>query len=77
MLFDIRTIVGGLLACYGAILIVVSVTYDPGIQRAKTGGMDVNLWAGIGMVVVAAIFFAWVLLRPVRADSPTDKSAGE
>ncbi|GAB4588297.1 hypothetical protein [Nocardia sp. NPDC127526] len=77
MLFDIRTIVGGLLACYGVILIVVSVTYDPGIQRAKTNGIDVNLWAGIGMVVVAAIFFAWVLLRPVRPDSPTDKSAGE
>ncbi|WP_067566280.1 hypothetical protein OHB26_19110 [Nocardia sp. NBC_01503] len=65
MLFDIRTIVGGLLACYGVILIVVSLAYSTDFQRAKTGGINVNLWAGIGMTVVGLIFFAWVRLRPV------------
>ncbi|MCU1645695.1 MAG: hypothetical protein JWN03_5970, partial [Nocardia sp.] len=51
MLFDIRTIVGGLLACYGVILIVVGLAYSTDFQRAKTGGIDVNLWAGVGMTV--------------------------
>ncbi|MEV6770240.1 hypothetical protein AB0N05_16620 [Nocardia sp. NPDC051030] len=66
MLFDIRTIVGSLLACYGVILIVVSLSYDSEFQRMKTGGIDINLWAGIGMAVVGLAFFAWVRLRPVR-----------
>ncbi|MET9485406.1 hypothetical protein [Nocardia sp. NPDC006630] len=65
MLFDIRTIVGGLLACYGVILIVVGLAYSTDFQRAKTGGIDVNLWAGVGMTVVGILFFAWVRLRPV------------
>ncbi|MGV9409707.1 hypothetical protein ACWDOP_07310 [Nocardia sp. NPDC003693] len=66
MLFDIRTIVGGLLACYGVILIVVALSYDTQYQRAKTGGIDINLWAGIGMTAAAVLFFAWVRLRPVQ-----------
>ncbi|MFF2556389.1 hypothetical protein ACFVUS_35645 [Nocardia sp. NPDC058058] len=76
MLFDIRTIVGGLLACYGVILIVVALAYNTDFQRAKTGGIDINLWAGIGMTVVGLIFFAWVRLRPVpqltSADDETE-----
>ncbi|WP_067687635.1 hypothetical protein [Nocardia jejuensis] len=66
MLFDIRTIVGSLLACYGIILIVVALTYDSEFQRIKTGGIDINLWSGIAMTAVGLAFFAWVLLRPVH-----------
>lgn len=72
MLFDIRTIVGGLLACYGAILIVVALSYDTEYQRMKTGGIDINLWAGIGMAAVGLVFLAWVRLRPVREFAAAD-----
>ncbi|WP_067824322.1 hypothetical protein [Nocardia inohanensis] len=66
MLFDIRTIVGGLLACYGLILIIVALSYDSTVQHMKTGGIDINLWAGIGMLIAGLVFFTWVRLRPVR-----------
>jgi hypothetical protein len=34
-------------------------------QRAKTGDVNANLWAGIVMTVVAAGFAVWSRLRPV------------
>lgn len=77
MLFDIRTIVGGLLAAYGVILIVVAVTYDSTFQRMKTGGIDVNLWAGIGMLAAGIVFFAWVRLRPVRRPDQVPDNTSE
>lgn len=68
MLFDIRTIVGGLLGLYGLVLVVTGLVHDTAAEEAKTGGINVNLWAGLGMLVVAAAFIAWTLLRPVAVD---------
>ncbi|MBF6326995.1 hypothetical protein [Nocardia transvalensis] len=66
MLFDIRTIVGALLGCYGVILVVTGLVGETAEERARAGGWNPNLWAGIGMVVVALAFVAWVVLRPVK-----------
>ncbi|WP_181719778.1 hypothetical protein [Nocardia gipuzkoensis] len=66
MLFDIRTIVGTLLGCYALVLVVTGLVHDTAAQQAKTGGVNVNLWAGLGMGVVAIAFVAWALLRPVQ-----------
>ncbi|MGI5219985.1 hypothetical protein [Nocardia sp. CA-290969] len=70
MLFDIRTIVGGLLGLYGIVLVITGLVHDTADEEAKTGGINVNLWAGLGMLVVAAAFIAWTLLRPVAVDRP-------
>ncbi|MBH0775628.1 hypothetical protein [Nocardia bovistercoris] len=72
MLFDIRTIVAGLLGSYGVVLIVMGLVDYTADQQAKTGDVNVNLWAGIGMAVVALAFLAWALLRPVRVPPTTD-----
>ncbi|MFI5777624.1 hypothetical protein [Nocardia sp. NPDC051570] len=64
MLFDIRTIVGSLLGIYGVILIVTGAV--AGYDHERTGGWNINLWAGIGMAVVGVAFLAWVRLRPVK-----------
>ncbi|MGY4102692.1 hypothetical protein ACW2Q0_24505 [Nocardia sp. R16R-3T] len=65
MLFDIRTIVGALLGSYAVILVVTGLVHDTGAEEVKTGGVNVNLWAGLGMGAVALAFLVWVLLRPV------------
>ncbi|MFE7797863.1 hypothetical protein [Nocardia sp. NPDC057440] len=65
MLFDIRTIVGALLGSYGVILIITGLVHDTAAEEAKTGGININLWSGIGMAAVAVAFLVWVLLRPV------------
>ncbi|WP_227983691.1 hypothetical protein [Nocardia spumae] len=77
MLFDIRTIVGALLGCYGIVLVVTSVVHDTAAQRARTGGWDINLWAGVGMLIAAAVFLLWAVLRPVRAVTESDAGSPE
>ncbi len=75
MLFDIRTIVGALLASYAVILVVTGLVHDTGAEQAKTGGVNVNLWAGLGMGVVALAFLVWALSRPVRVPKKVDADA--
>ena len=82
MAFDIRNIIGTLLAIYGVILVVAGLA--PGLlpahdDTASAGnradlyiGTDANWWVGLGLLGVAAIFIIWALLRPVR---PADVEA--
>lgn len=77
MLFDIRTIVGGLLGLYGIVLVVTGLVHDTAAEEAKTGGINVNLWAGLGMLVVAAAFLTWARLRPVAVDRPAPEAGSE
>ena len=67
-LFDIRNVIGSLLAVYGVILGLMGLFGDPEVD--KTGGPNANLWAGIVLLVVGAVFLAWGLLRPVVPDAP-------
>jgi drug/metabolite transporter (DMT)-like permease len=70
MLFDIRTIVGALLGLYGIILTVTGLVHETAADHDRTGGWNVNLWTGIGLIVVAIVFLAWARLRPVRTRKP-------
>ena len=67
-LFDIRNVIGSLLAVYGVILLLMGLFGDPEVD--KTGGPNANLWAGIALLIVGAAFIAWGVLRPVVPDAP-------
>jgi len=60
---DIRNIIGGLLGVYGVILVLMGIFGDQELD--KTGDVNANLWAGLGLVVVAAVFLVWARLRPI------------
>lgn len=66
-LFDIRNVIGSLLAVYGIILLLMGLFGDPEVD--KTGGPNANLWAGIVLLVIGAVFIAWGALRPVVPDA--------
>lgn len=66
--YDVRTFIGGLIGLYGVVLVIVGLVSNSADDKAKTGGVDANLWAGIVMVVVGAAFLVWVRLRPVVVD---------
>ncbi len=69
-LFDIRTIIGLLLGIYGVVLVITSF-FTPQEQLDKADGVDVNLWAGLGLVVASFVFIAWARLRPIEVpDDP-------
>jgi xanthine/uracil/vitamin C permease (AzgA family) len=67
--FDIRRIIGGLFVVYALILVVVGVVGTTA-DKNKAAGINVNLWTGLGMLVVGVLMVAWALLRPVVPDPP-------
>jgi hypothetical protein len=63
-LFDLRKIIGGLFAVYGVILVILGLgASDEDLDRAA--GWNLNLWVGVAMLVTAAIFVGWALVRPL------------
>ena len=76
---DIRNIIGGLLGVYGVILTLMGLFGDKELD--KTGDVNANLWAGLALIGVGAVFIAWSLLRPIvvpaHPDTPdNDRPAG-
>jgi len=65
-LFDVRRIIGGLFVIYGAIVLIMGIT-DGKAAIAKAQGVNINLWTGIGMLVLGLLFLLWMFLRPSKA----------
>lgn len=61
--FDIRNFIGALMGIFGVIVLLMGLFGNK--ELAKTGGVNANLWAGIALIVVAAVFMTWARLRPV------------
>ncbi|SFB90261.1 hypothetical protein SAMN04487968_102225 [Nocardioides terrae] len=65
-LFDIRNVIGGLMAVYGVVLTLMGAFGDE--EGDKTGDVNANLWAGLVLLVVGIVFLAWARMRPVVVD---------
>jgi hypothetical protein len=63
--FDMRNFIAALLGIYGVVLVIYGIIGSSDTQLAKADQVNINLWAGIGMVIVSAIFITWARLRPV------------
>jgi hypothetical protein len=63
-LFDLRTVIAVLFGVYGIVLTVMGL-FTGEAELAKAGGVNINLWSGIGMILAAAFFLVWVRLRPL------------
>jgi len=70
-LFDLRMVIGGLLGLYGVILTVMGL-FASDATKAKSAGININLWAGVVILAGGAIFLAWARLRPLRAEDLKD-----
>jgi H+/Cl- antiporter ClcA len=77
-LFDIRIIVGALLAIYGVLLTIAgffpALLREHGAKATTNDKVDLyvgtaaNWWVGLVMLAVAVLFFAWAFLRPHEID---------
>jgi hypothetical protein len=81
-LFDIRRLIGGLFVIYAVILIVLGLgASDASIE--KSADVNINLWAGLGMLALGLFFIAWALLRPLGEEldeggsEPASAGAGD
>lgn len=71
-LFDLRTVIAVLFGIYGVMLTVMGLIGSSPEQLAKAGGINLNLWTGLGMLVVAALFVLWLVLRPSTVGASED-----
>jgi hypothetical protein len=74
-LFDIRRLIGGLFLIYGVILTVLGLG-ESDASIAKSADINVNLYGGIGMLIMSFCFIAWALWRPLGADEEESEPAG-
>ncbi|WP_033288468.1 hypothetical protein [Amycolatopsis jejuensis] len=70
--FDIRLIIALLLGVYGVILTVMGAGFTSDADRDKAAGVNINLWSGIGLLVVTALFVLWAVLRPLVVPPSTE-----
>jgi hypothetical protein len=68
-LFDLRSLIGGLFVLYGVMLIVAG-SFTSKANLAKADHININLWMGIGMLVLGILFLLWWRLNPVQPAKP-------
>lgn len=67
--FDLRRIMGALFVVYGAIVLTVGlVNLGTTTETRLTGGIQINIWTGLGMLVLGGLFLLWDRLAPVPAE---------
>ncbi|MCX5208099.1 hypothetical protein OG689_02025 [Kitasatospora sp. NBC_00240] len=71
-LFDLRRILALLFGVYGTVLTVMGATVTSQADLDRAGGVNVNLWVGVGMLLGAAAFAGWARLRPIRLPPASD-----
>ena len=75
-LLDIRRIIAGLLGVYGVILLVAGIV-GSSAQKNKAAGVNINLWAGIVLLLMATFFLVWALTRPLLEELEDADAEGE
>lgn len=69
-LFDLRWILALLFGVYGTVLTVMGATVTSQHDLDRAGGVNVNLWVGVPMLLGAASFAGWARLRPIELPGP-------
>ncbi len=64
-LFDLRVLIGGLFTFYGVVLILAGI-FASAAEIQKASGININLWMGIGMLIVGLLFLLWWRLNPLQ-----------
>jgi len=70
-LFDVRRVIGGLFVVYGVIVTLIGL-FDTQAEIDKAEGVRINLWMGIGMLVLGLLFLLWLRLNPTKPPEVTD-----
>ena len=70
-LFDLRSLIGGLFVLYG-ILLIVAGSFTSKANLAKANHININLWMGIGMLILGILFLLWWRLNPVKPAEPDE-----
>jgi hypothetical protein len=68
-IFDLRRIIGGLFVLYGIIVTIAGINpSDSSLDKSE--GININLWTGLGMLLLGIFFLVWLKLRPTPPPVP-------
>lgn len=71
-IFDLRRIIGGLFVLYGIIVTIAGINpSDSSLDKSE--GININLWTGLGMLLLGIFFLLWLRLRPTPPPVPEEK----
>jgi hypothetical protein len=70
-LFDLRRIIAGVFIAYGLLLTILGL-FDSQEEIDKAAGVNINLWAGLGMLVFGLLMITWALTRPLSEEIGED-----
>jgi NADH:ubiquinone oxidoreductase subunit 6 (subunit J) len=73
--FDIRRIIGALFVLYGVVLAITGIVGSDEVKN-KAAGINVDLWTGLGMLVVGVLLIVWALARPVAPEPEETRGRG-
>ncbi|MDL2077575.1 hypothetical protein QNN03_14135 [Streptomyces sp. GXMU-J15] len=75
-IFDLRRIIGGLFVVYGVIVTIAGINpSDATLDKAE--GVNINLWTGLGMLLLGIFFLVWLKLRPTPPPPPPTAESEE
>jgi hypothetical protein len=64
ILFDLRSVIGLLFVVYGLVLTILGIIGETPEELAKAGGIALNLWTGLAMLVIGIVFYVWAFTKP-------------
>ncbi len=73
-LFDLRRIIGGVFVAWGLLLFILGL-FDSDAEIDKAAGVNINLFAGLGMLVVGGLFLLWAFTRPLGRELAESEEA--
>ncbi len=73
--FDIRRLIGGLFVLYGVILLIVGIVGSHAV-KTKADGINIDLWAGLGMLLFGVVMLVWAFTRPIQPEPPETRGQG-
>ncbi|MFT3944952.1 MAG: hypothetical protein QM705_14170 [Ancrocorticia sp.] len=68
LVLDLRTWIAAMFATFGTMLAVYGAFFATPEDIAKGAGINLNLWTGVGLLVVALLFAIWLLAKPSAVD---------
>jgi hypothetical protein len=73
--FDLRRIIGGLFTVLGLLLAILGL-FDSQEEIDRAAGVNINLWAGLGMLALGLLFLLWAFTRPLSEQIGVSQEPG-
>lgn len=76
-MLDLRLYICALFLIFGVVVTVTGI-FASQAELAKASGININLWAGISMLILSAVFGIWAIAIPpsLPANPPKTEAGG-